>query len=45
LAHVCLRECGAIVPYFPDALAKDVRALISGKRIPPWPAEHAGSDS
>jgi DNA-binding response OmpR family regulator len=32
-------------PYFPDALAKDVRALISGKRIPQWPAEHAGFDS
>jgi DNA-binding response OmpR family regulator len=29
-------------PYLPDALASDVRAIIAGKRLPQWPAEHTG---
>jgi DNA-binding response OmpR family regulator len=27
-------------PYLPDALERDVRAIIAGKTVPPWPAEH-----
>jgi DNA-binding response OmpR family regulator len=32
-------------PYLPDALAKDVRALIAGKAtISRWPSEHSASE-
>ena len=27
-------------PYLPDALERDVRALIAGDRVHSWPAEH-----
>jgi DNA-binding response OmpR family regulator len=34
-----------IKPYLPDALARDVRALIAGKHLPQWPAEYFGMES
>jgi DNA-binding response OmpR family regulator len=27
-------------PYLPDALERDVRALIAGERVAKWPSEH-----
>jgi CheY-like chemotaxis protein len=27
-------------PYLPDALARDLRAIIAGKPVAPWPAEY-----
>jgi len=27
-------------PYLPDALERDVRAIIAGKSVAPWPSEH-----
>jgi CheY-like chemotaxis protein len=32
-------------PYLPDALARDVQALIAGKHIPQWPSEHSSLES
>ena len=37
LSHGCAAV--RLKPYLPDAMARDIRTLIAGKRISRWPAE------
>lgn len=44
--EAALSEGCAIVrlkPYLPDALERDVRAIMAGKSLPRWPSEHVDS--
>lgn len=41
--EAALKQGCAVVrmkPYLPDELERDIRLLIAGKRVTPWPPEH-----